>query len=187
MIRRAHLHGRSLRQREIDGFAEFGVCALDLGIPWPVLADRVVFEGNFFVFADDVGETGELAFTFVVISNAGSIDIVAWHPTTNRLAVWFGHGFALGESQIHHPIPLISGLPVFRSPIGWLRSGRRGIVLVREDFTKDVLHSVPLLVAEDDQHRRDLQRFFPTGCRGPAITVALPTPITNEINVDAMA
>src|SRR3954470_24252085 len=79
-IRLAHLHGRNLSQREIDRFAELGINALDLGNPWPVLRDRVVFDGDFFFFADDIGARGELAFTFAVISNLGFTDIVAWHP-----------------------------------------------------------------------------------------------------------
>src|SRR5471030_748715 len=95
MIRLAHLHGRNLRQREIDRFGELGISAVDLGDPWPVLADHVVFEGDYFLFAGANGEKGEPAFTFVVISNVGLIDIAAWHPQTNRLAVWLGHGFAL--------------------------------------------------------------------------------------------
>ncbi len=177
MIRLAHLHGRRLRQREIDRFAEFGIRALDLGNPWPVLADRVVFEGDFFVFDDDVGEKGEPAFTFAVISNAGFIDIVAWQPETHRHAVWCGQGFALGERQIHHPNPLIPGLPVFRSAMGWLRGGRRGIVIVRAEFAKLVLAAVPLLVAEDKQHQRDLQEVFPLGGGGPEIIVAPPPPM----------
>jgi hypothetical protein len=180
MIRLAHLHGRNLRQREIDRFAEFGVSAVDLGTPWPVLADRVMFEGQFFRFADDVGEKGEPAFTFVVFSNARFLDIVAWDPRTNRLAVWFGHGFALGERQIHHPNPLVAGLQVFRSPIDWLRNGRCGIVIVRANFAQTVLAAVPLLVAEDDQHQRDLEQVFPVGSSGPKIVVSQPAPIKPE-------
>jgi hypothetical protein len=186
-IRLAHLHGRNLRQREIDRFAEFGINALNLGNPWPVLADQVVFEGDFFLFADDVGEKGEPVCTFVVISNAGFIDIAAWNPRTDRLAVWFGHGFALGERQIHHPNPLMPGLPVFRSPMSWLRGGRSGIVIVRKDFTKVVLKSVPLLVAEDHQHQRDLQLIFPLGGGGPEIIVAPPAPIITETKDEVMA
>jgi hypothetical protein len=181
MIRLAHLHGRNLRQREIDRFVGLGIKALDLGNPWPVLADRVVFTGDFFVFADDVGERGEAAFTFIVISNAGFIDIVAWHPQTNRLAIWLGNGFAVGERQIHHPYPLMPGLPVFRSPIGWLRNGRRGIVMVRAKFTDVVLAAVPVLIAEDEQHQRDLQEVFPVGIHGPKIMVSQPAPIKTEI------
>jgi hypothetical protein len=183
MIRLAHLHGRNLKQREIDRFAEFGISALTLGTPWPVLADRVVFTGgDYFLFADDIGAKGEPAFTFVVISNAGFIDIVAWHPQTSRLAVWFGHGFALGEGQIHHPYPLVPGLPVFRSPIGWLRGGRRGIVMVRTDLADVALASVPVLIAEDEQHQRDLQKLFPVPNLGPKILVSAPAPI--EMNHD---
>jgi hypothetical protein len=186
-IRLAHLHGRNLRQREIDRFAELGISALNLGNPWPVLADQVVFEGDFFLFADDVGEKGEPVFTFVVISNAGFIDIVAWQPRTNRLAVWFGHGFALGERQIHHPNPLIPGLPVFRSPIGWLRGGRGGIVIARADFTDVVLASVPVLVAEDELHQRDLQEVFPVGGPGPKIIVSQPALIKTKTEDEVMA
>jgi hypothetical protein len=172
MIRLAHLHGRNLKQREIDRFAELGVPALNLGAPWPVLADKVVFSGGYFSFADDLALPGELAFTFVVISNAGMIDIVAWQPETQRLAVWCGEGFALGERQIHHPYPLLKGLPVFRTPLGWLRAGRRGIVICRVSYAPPILASAPVLIAEDEQHQRDLQRLFPIGKSAPTIIVS---------------
>ncbi|MEY9189156.1 hypothetical protein [Bradyrhizobium ottawaense] len=159
-IRLAHLHGRSLKQREIDRFAELGVPALHLGSPWPILVDKVVFEGVFFSFADDLGVLGELAFTIVVFSNAGMIDVAAWQPETERLAVWRGDGFALGERQIHLPNPLAGGLHVFRSPIDWLRASRRGIVIVQPQFARAVLADVPVLVAEDEQHRKELQELF---------------------------
>lgn len=169
MVRLAHLHGRSPKQREIDRFAELGVAALNLGSPWPVLVDKVVFDSEYFVFADDVGLAGELAFTFVVLSNVGMIDIAAWQPATNRLAVWLGEGFALGERQIHHPNPLVTGLNVFRSPLGWLRAGRCGIVILRPHFARSVLADVPILVADDSQHRKELQELF--GLLGPEIVV----------------
>jgi hypothetical protein len=159
-IRLAHLHGRNLRQREIDRFAELGVRAIDLGASWPVLADRVVFNGEFFLFADDEGIIGEPAFTMAVISNTGMIDIAAWQPATNRLALWCGEGFALGERQIHHPNPLVQGLHVFRDPLGWLRASRCGIVIIRREFARSVLADVPVLVAEDEQHRNELQKVF---------------------------
>lgn len=159
-LRLAHLQGRNLKQREIDRFGELGVRAIDLGTPWPVLADQVVFEGEFFSFADDAGITGEGAFTMTVISNAGMVDIAAWQPQTNRLAVWCGEGFALGERQIHHPNPLAGGLHVFRDPLSWLRAGRGGIVILRPAFARSVLAEVPLLVAEDEQHRKELQGLF---------------------------
>lgn len=168
-VRLAHLHGRSLRQREIDRFGELGVRSIDLGAPWPVLADRVVFDGEFFAFADDAKMIGEPAFTVAVISNGGMVDITAWQPETSRLAVWCGDGFALGERQIHHPNPLVQGLRVFRSPIGWLRSGRCGIVIIRSKFARAILSQVPLLIAEDDQHRSELQDLL--GMAGPDVEI----------------
>lgn len=177
-IGQVHLDGRSLKQREIDRFGELGISAINLGTPWPVLADRVVFEGDFFHFADDAGEMGDLVFTVAIIGTGGGIiDIVAWCPRTNCLAVWLGDGFALGERQIHHPNPLISGLPVFRSPMSWLRNGRCGIVIVRNDFADVILAAVPVLIAEDEQHQRELQRNFPVNSPGPKIEVSQSTPI----------
>jgi len=170
MVRLAHLHGRNLKQREIDRFAKLGVPALHLASPWPLLVDKVVFEGKFFAFADDLGVPGELAFTIVVISNAGMIDIAAWQPETKRLAVWCGEGFALGERQVHHTNPMAGGLYVFRSPIAWLRAGRCGIVIVQDQFARTVLADVPVLVAEDEPHRKELQELFEF--TGPRITVA---------------
>lgn len=169
MIRLAHLHGRNLNQREIDRFAELGVSAIELGTPWPMLVDKVAFCGGYFSFADDVGLAGELAFTFVVFSNAGMIDIAAWQPATQRLAVWCGEAFALGERQIHHPNPLVDGLHVFRSPIEWLRAGRCGIVILQSGFARSVLADVPILVAEDEVHQKELQEYF--ALTGPQITV----------------
>lgn len=165
----AHFHGRSLRQRELNRFLEYGVRAIDLVDPCPVLADRVVFEGELFYFADEVKEAGEPVFTMLVISNGGPIDIAAWSPVGNRLAVRYGYGFALGERQIHHPYPLIAGLPVFRSPVGWLRAGRCGIVILLPQFARAVLADVPVLVAEDEQHREELQQLF--AFAGPQIVV----------------
>jgi hypothetical protein len=167
LLRQVHLHGRSLRQREIDRFGELGVRAIDLGSPWPVLADRVLFEGEFFSFADDAGMIGEPAFTMAVISNTGMTDIAAWQPEANRLALWCGAGFALGERQIHHPNPLVPGLPVFRTPIGWLRTGRCGIVIIRSGFARAVLGHVSLLIAEDELHRSELQDLL--GMAGPDV------------------
>lgn len=172
-IRQAHLHGRTPNQREIDRFKELGVTALNLASPWPVLVDKVVFSGESFSFADDIGKRGESAFTIVVISNAGMIDIAAWQPETRRMALWCGEGFALGERLIHHPNPLVRGLYVFRSPLGWLRGGRCGIVVLRNSYARSVLGDVPLLVAEDAQHRQELQELFQIA--GPQIICSEPS------------
>ncbi len=172
-IRFAHLHGRNLKQREIDRFADLGVNALALASPWPMLADRVVFGGKSFHFARDTGEHGEMAFTIGVLNYNGFMDIVAWHPQTGRQAIWLGNGFALGECQLNDPIPS-DGLKIHRCPMGWLRAGCRGIVIMREDFARQLLGHVPLLVAEDVAHLRELQALFPDEHAGPQIQLRTP-------------
>lgn len=119
MVRLAHLHGRNLKQREIDRFAELGVPALHLGSPWPVLVDKVVFEGEFFSFADDLGVPGELAFTIVVFSNAGMIDIAAWQPETERLSM---------EASVREPPSSKEARSWFKTSVRQLESATREIV-----------------------------------------------------------
>ena len=123
-IRLAHLHGRNLKQREIDRFRELGIRALDLGSPWPVLVDKDVFTNEYFSFADDLGVAGELAFTFAVISNTGMIDIAAWQPETNRMAVWCGEGFALRRRWNYAPrsITGVRSHPAARISAAWRSS-----------------------------------------------------------------
>jgi hypothetical protein len=77
----------NLSQCEIDRFLEQSVDVCELHDPWPV-ADRVVFTGEFFSFADDMGVVGEQAFTIAVIGDGSFIDIAAWK--SDRLAVWCG-------------------------------------------------------------------------------------------------
>jgi hypothetical protein len=175
MVFHAHQRGRHLRPSELDGFAARGIDAFDLATPWPVLADRVVFEGKAFVFASGIEDGGELAFTLAVVSDDGLVDIVAWQPQTGSQALWLGSGFALGERQINHPNPRTNGLLVHRSPMGWLRAGRSGIVILRDDFAPQLLARVPILVAEDTAHQRELQAFFPHGYFDPRIEVREPT------------
>ncbi len=170
-IRLAHERGRDLKQREIDRFIAHGIDIRHLAKPWPVAADRVVFHGDLFQFASDAGVSGDAAFTLVVIGVSGFLDVAAWAPATNKLAVWSGDGFALGESQIRRALPA-AGLAIHRTPLGWLRAGRRGIVIVRRQFAPQILGSLPALVAEDEQHATDLRSLF-AGTAVPNITISV--------------
>ncbi|MDO8397973.1 MAG: hypothetical protein Q7T45_09135 [Bradyrhizobium sp.] len=164
--------GRNLNQSEIDRFREHGVVAIDLFRPWSTQVDWVLFNGEYFEFADEGDDRGEQVLTMGVISDNGLIDAVAWHPATRRLAVWLGVGFALGEYKIRdHMENSSTGLPVFRSPLGWLRAGCEGIVIVRKTFAHIVLKKVPLLLAEDESHRIELVGMFPVGGARPRILV----------------
>jgi hypothetical protein len=167
MVLHAIMRGRNLKQSEIDRFCEQGVHPLDLFKGWSTQADRVTFNGEYFEFVD---KGGEQAFTMGVMSNVGLIDVVAWQPSSGRMATWLGLGFALGEHQIGDlPDDDSYGLAVFRSPLNWLRAGCAGIVIVHRPFAHIVLEKVPFLVAEDESHRGELLGMFPFG--GPRILV----------------
>jgi hypothetical protein len=172
MALQALSRGRNLNQSEIDRFREHGVVAINLFKPWSTQVDWVLFNGEYFEFVDEGDDRGEQVFTMGVISDNGLIDAVAWHPASGRLAAWLGLGFALGESQISdHMENGSTGLPVFRSPLGWLRAGCEGIVIVRKTFAHIVLKKVPLLLAEDEDHRLEVFGMFPVGGAGPHILV----------------
>src|SRR5215212_2518026 len=132
--------GRDLKQSEIDRFRELGVAPADLFKAWSTQVDRVVFNSEYFEFADDDTRGPEQVFTMGVISTHGLLDAVAWHLSSGRLATWLGLGFGLGEYHIsNHEESESDGLPVFRSPLGWLRAGCQGIVIVRKSFAHIVL------------------------------------------------
>jgi len=155
-IRAEHLKCRSLSQDELDYFRSRGVDALTLATPWPVLVDRVQFDGaGFFDFARD-GDNGNAvpAFIIGVLGGGGLIDLCAWQLEVDRTALWLGAGFALGERQIDPPH--FEPLSIWRSPLKWLRVGRRGIVVLRSELAWSHLADVPLL-AESIEHGRKLR------------------------------
>lgn len=164
------MRGRLPSQAALDRMGQLGIKALSLFKPWSTQVDRVLFNGEFFEFADEEADRGEHVFTMGVISVGGLNDVVAWHPATGRLAAWLGLGFALGEYQIaDHLDDNSTGLAVYRSPVDWLRAECRGIVIVRHSATPDVLGLVKLLLAQDTYHRAELQKMFPTGSDQPRI------------------
>lgn len=175
MILKALMRGRSLNQNEIDRFGDLGVKAIDLSNPWSMQVDRVAFYGDFFQFSDDDDVRGLQVITMGVMSLDGLIDVVAWHPSTERLATWTGHGFALGEYKIGDHVGQGSpGLGVFRSPMSWLCAGCKGIVIVRKTFAHIVLANVSVLIAEDESHGVELRQMLPAGGAAPRILVRAP-------------
>jgi hypothetical protein len=180
--------GRNLYQSEIDRFREQGVAAINLFKAWSTQVDWVAFNGEYFEFADEIGDGGEQVFTMGVISTNGLIDAIAWRPTTGRLAAYLGLGFALGESQISDHVDNDSaGLPVFRSPLGWLCADCEGIVIVGKTFAHIVLKKVPILIAEDENHRIELGGMFPVGSAGPRILVRGPADPSTAVELEVAA
>jgi hypothetical protein len=153
-----HLKGRSLTQNELDQFKTLGIDGLCLGTPWPVLADSVVFSNNTFEFTRHVGgESSSPAYIIGVLGFGGLIDLVAWEPASFHIASWLGRAFAISEQQIE--APHLEPLPVWRSPLEWLRAGRRGIVILRPEIAWSRLADVPVL-AETVEDGLELRRLL---------------------------
>lgn len=78
-------------------------------------------------------------------------DLIFWRPRTGEVATWAGRAFALGESAIDNAsgYALDGHLHVFADPLQWLRSGRRGIVVLDWARAFDELRHCPrIAVAE---------------------------------------
>jgi len=180
--------GRDPNQSEIDRFRDLGVAAINLFKPWSTQVDWVVFNGEYFQFADDNDVRSVQVFTMGVISWNGLIDAIAWRPATGHMAVYLGVGFALGESRIiDHLEDGSTGLPVFRSPLDWLRAGGEGIVIVRKAFAHIVLAKVPVLIAEDESHGVELRQMFTAGGTGPDVVVRAPTDADSAVKLEVAA
>jgi hypothetical protein len=111
---------------------------IGLGVPvWPELpaCATVVFDRKRpqFDFAEEVGDQGAIsAFLFLARDEDGEpADLVAWAPSVNRLAAWFGAVALLGAEDLWAPrLTKERALPVFEAPLGWLRAGREGVVVI---------------------------------------------------------
>jgi hypothetical protein len=186
MALRAIMRGRNLNQSQIDRFLKHGVEAINLFKAWSTQADCVTFNGEYFEFADDNDVSGVQVFTMGVIGEIGLIDVLAWHPSSGRLATWLGLGFGLGEAEINHHVDNDSaGLAVFRTPLNWLRAGCEGIVIVHKAFANIALANVRRLIAEDENHRKELLGMFPFG--GPRILVRDPKDPNSGVELEVAA
>jgi|SRR5450631_3399101 hypothetical protein len=126
---------RLLRTRERDRFEAARVDLVDLGLPDMILGASVVFrEDASFTFADELDRPEGVSPAFVILcrdDDDQAIDIVAWSPSSERLATWLGRAWAIDESRVLQPRPSeCDALAVFRDPFQWLRNRREGIVIL---------------------------------------------------------
>lgn len=138
----------------------YGVPPVAIYDPDPVLVARVVpADGGLFEWAGDEAEDALPCILFLARDEIGEAsDIVAWEPTSGFLAGWLGRCVALGEDSILAP-RLGERLPVFRTPLGWLRNRRFGLVLVGDDRAcARRLIDVGTLQGEDAEHRHEMYR-----------------------------
>jgi hypothetical protein len=133
---------------------------IGLGVPapalvWPELPARatVVFDRKRtqFDFAEEVGDEAAIsAFLFLARDEDGEpADLVAWAPRVNRLASWFGAVALLGAEDLSAPrLTKERALAVFETPLGWLRAGREGVVVIDPRGAAPPLRLAEPLVAE---------------------------------------
>ncbi len=116
---------------------------------WVVLIGDVGFE--FARHCNDVSEAVP-ALIFLARDVIGCVaDIIAWHPSSGRLATWIGRVALLGEEEALR-LRLDRCLLVHPDPFAWLRTGRRGVVVVNPRMASSVLENAgPFCVASVEQ------------------------------------
>jgi hypothetical protein len=162
---RRHALLSPIRWREFSGLMGDGVPAPAL--IWPDLPARasVVFDRRqpLFDFAEEVGGEGAVpAFVFLAFDELGEpADLVAWAPREKRLAAWFGASSLLGAEELWTPRLTKEGaLAVFETPLGWLRAGREGVVVIDPRRAAPTLRLAEPLVAESIEHGEKLRRVL---------------------------
>jgi hypothetical protein len=119
-------------------------------------------ESPFFDFVEDDGEDEENAIVFLAREGGGRAgDLIAWTPRSGRLAAHWGPVSVLGTDDILTPRLTCEGaLLVHRTPLGWLRAGRQGVVVVEARGAALVLRDFGPLAGEDEAHGRELRQLF---------------------------
>jgi hypothetical protein len=152
-----------------------GIPADTLAGPIPVKAGHVVFDDIGFEFEHHHkhGTEGVRAFLFLITDSQGvARDVVAWAPQLGKLTTWLNRAWALGEETIYSPRLSPQGeLPVWRSPVNWLRAQRKGICLVRPKAAVHYLHDAVPLLAEDEAHGEELLQLLTR----PAPRILIPS------------
>lgn len=153
-----------------------GISSKSIVGPWAVMGGTVIFDNDPNRYRPLV--TGDKALIFVVLdkpyteaAELNPIDMVAWSPRSRLIGTRLGVAFAVGEEQIGIDGLGTTGLPipVHRSPLGWLRANRHGIVVADWEHAAYALRGL-LLSAEDEPHRRELQQRL--GVMQPTIIAA---------------
>ncbi len=105
-------------------------------------------------------------------SGGAPLDVIAWQPQSSRLGSWLGHAWGLGQESIYAPrLSDHGGLPVWREPLAWLRTNRRGVVLLRPGAAAHDLEAAAPLIAEDAAHGEELKQLLTR----PAPRILVPT------------
>jgi hypothetical protein len=164
----------NLLPRDVEAFVRQGVPADALAGPVPVRVGYVVFDEFGFEFEhhNENQEAGVRAYLFLITDHLDvARDVAAWCPKLSKLETWLGRAWALGEEQVFAPrLTEHQALPVWRSPINWLRAGCKGVCLVRPKAAVHYLHDASPLLAEDAAHAAELKQLLTR----PAPRIVIP-------------
>ncbi|GLS23527.1 hypothetical protein GCM10007874_65480 [Labrys miyagiensis] len=117
--------------------------------------------GSYFDTSFRGDEEGEGALIFLCRDLEGEPeDMLAWNPRSDARYRWLGRAALLGAQNVTEPRYLGATLPVWRTPLGWLKSGRRGVVILDAVKAAGHLADCGSLGAEDAAHARDLARLL---------------------------
>jgi hypothetical protein len=145
----------SLLRREADELVKQGVPAQAL--------ERV--RGGYIVrtgpdsFAFEEHGKAERAFLFLVKDMHGQpLDVVAWMAATGWLGAWRGAAWAINQEAVYKPrLSEHGALRVHQSPLGWLRTRCRGIVLIRARLAAGFLCDAGPLLVDSVEHGTELK------------------------------
>ena len=171
----------NLRPQDVADLERMRIPADALAGPVPVRSGYVVFDELGFEFEQHHrhGEEGVRAFLFLVTDGQGvARDVVAWSPSLNKLTTWLGRAWALGEEAVYRPRLSPHGeLPVWRSPVEWLKARRKGLCLVRLKAAAHYLDDAGPLLAEDAAHGAELKQLLTR----PAPRILIPSSLNKKV------
>jgi hypothetical protein len=174
-----------IRQMRLEDAMELA----EAGIPWRAITQvcpapaRISFDGSGGRFQID--PTGRWAWVFpacavdesspyliedpdpdAVIAEGDVVDLIAVDPDTPECwSLRTGAAVVLGavEDQIFLPHPV----PVWRTPVAWLRAECHGLVLLTDDPSEAgrILRQIDAIIPEDAAHGVQLQRWLTTPLR----------------------
>jgi hypothetical protein len=150
-----------------------GVTIEAMTAPLSILAGHVIYQPAGVYLPNAFGE---FACILPAFDGEGLVDLVAWSPRSGRIASRLGIVGLLGEGQAERAAANLAGapLPVWRTPLDWLRAGRRGVVIVDRARAAHLLGGLPVYT-DDGALARDLR-----GLRVPA-----PRVITADVRMAA--
>jgi hypothetical protein len=126
----------------------------------PVAARILPRPDGLFDFPDEAnrGEDAKPGLVFLYREPDGSAtDLVGWLPRSGWLGTWLNRAALLGD-PLGPRLDHAGALPVWRSPMNWLRAGREGVVILDPVRAAYRIHDAGPVLAEDPDHAAEIDR-----------------------------